>query len=151
MEQKLLTIPEHQRYYSGTPTLLFRNTNVPPRVVLCPPLFLIFYWPLYVLFVFVFWLLIIPLVPSNDFRIEKMLGSSLPPFVCGRTHVLFTLFVFSCVFWYPAHIVLCFFVLFVLCLVYSMLPVSLDFPFLVAPSVFYNVFSIYLEKFGTIV
>ena len=43
MEQKLLTIPEHQRYYSGTPTLLFRNTNVQPRVVLCPPLFLIFY------------------------------------------------------------------------------------------------------------
>jgi len=30
-------------YYSGTPTLLFRNTNVQPRVVLCPLLFLIFY------------------------------------------------------------------------------------------------------------
>ena len=30
-------------YYSGTPTLLFRNTNVQPRVVLCPPLFLMFY------------------------------------------------------------------------------------------------------------
>jgi hypothetical protein len=37
------TIPEHQRYYSGTPTLLFWNANVQPRVVLCPLLFLIFY------------------------------------------------------------------------------------------------------------
>jgi len=32
-----------------------------------------------------------------DFRIKKMLGSSLPPVVCRRAHVLFTLFVFVCI------------------------------------------------------
>jgi hypothetical protein len=31
------------------------------------------------------------------FCIRTMFGSSLPPFVCRRTHVLFTLFVFVCV------------------------------------------------------
>ena len=45
--------------------------------------------------VFMFW------VPScdvrYDFRIEMMFGSSLPPVVCRRAHVLFTLFVFVCV------------------------------------------------------
>jgi len=29
-----------------------------------------------------------------DFRLKGMFGSSLPPVVCRRTHVLFTLFVF---------------------------------------------------------
>ena len=29
-----------------------------------------------------------------DFRIEKLFGSSLPPLVCRRAHVLFMLFVF---------------------------------------------------------
>ena len=64
VEQKRLIIPEHQRYYSGTPTF---------NLVQCcvHHCFSCFIWPLYVLFVFVFWLLIIPLVPSNDFRIEK--------------------------------------------------------------------------------
>ena len=40
------------------------------------------------------------------------------------------------------HILCCIFVLFyfVLCLVYPMLPVSLDCPFLIAPSVFSNVY-----------
>ena len=37
-------------------------------------------------------------VPCFDvryyFRIERMFGSSLPPVVCRKTHVLFTLFVF---------------------------------------------------------
>ena len=37
-----------------------------------------------------------------------MFGSSLPPFVCRRVHVLFTLFVFVCVEWCLIHIVLCF-------------------------------------------
>jgi hypothetical protein len=31
-----------------------------------------------------------------DFRIKRMFGSSLPPVVCRKTHVLFTLFVFVC-------------------------------------------------------
>jgi len=67
-------------------------------------------------------------VPScdvrNDFRIKIMFGSSLPPDVCRRAHVLFTSFVYSGV----QHILCCVFVLFVfafstLC---KMLPVALD-------------------------
>ena len=42
------------------------------------------------------------------FRINTMLGSSLPPVVCSRTHVLFTLCMFVCVQWWPTYIVLCF-------------------------------------------
>ena len=34
--------------------------------------------------------------------------SYLPPAVCERAHVLFTLFVFASVKWCPTHIVLCF-------------------------------------------
>ena len=50
---------------------------------------------------------------------------SLSHAVCSRAHVLFTLFVFACVKWYPTHIVLCFCFVF-LRLVYPMLPVSLN-------------------------
>jgi len=39
--------------------------------------------------------------------LNTMFGSSLPPVVCRRAHVLFTLFVFACVYWCPTHIVLC--------------------------------------------
>ena len=55
--------------------------------------------------------------------------------ICVCLHIL----VFNT---YPTHIVLCFFVLFVffLCFVYPMLPVSLDCRFLIAPSVFSNVY-----------
>ena len=51
----------------------------------------------------------------------EMFGSSLPPVVCGRAHVLFTLNVFACAEWCQTHIVLCcvfvlfFFILCVLC------------------------------------
>ena len=48
--------------------------------------------------------------------------------VCRRAHALFTLFVLVCIQWCPTHIV------------YPMLPVSLDCPFLIAPSVFSNVY-----------
>ena len=54
-----------------------------------------------------------------DFRIKAMFGSSLSPFVCKRAHILFTLFVFACVKWWPTHIVLCLIVC--LRLVYPML------------------------------
>jgi hypothetical protein len=64
---------------------------------------------------------------------------SLPPVVCRRAHVLFTLFVFVCVKWYSTHIDLCFSFVF-LRFVYHTLPVSLDCPFLIAPSVFSNVY-----------
>ena len=68
-----------------------------------------------------------------------MLCSSLPPFVCRRAHVLFTLFVFACTQRCPKHIVLCFCFVFRR-LVYHMLTVSLYCPFLIAPSVFSNVY-----------
>jgi len=47
-----------------------------------------------------------------DFRIKTMFGSSLPPVVCRRAHVLFTLL----------HIVLCFcFIFFIVCTLLSSL------------------------------
>ena len=74
------------------------------------------------------------------FHIKTMFGSSLPPVVCSSARVLFTLFVFVCIQWCPTHIVLglCV-VVFVLCLLYPILPVSLDCLFLIALSVFFNV------------
>ena len=63
-----------------------------------------------------------------------MFGSSLPPIVCRRTHVLFTLFLFACVKWCPTHIVIWF------CFVVLRLRVSLDCPFFIVPSLFSNVY-----------
>jgi hypothetical protein len=75
-------------------------------------------------------------VMSFTISVKKtMFGSFLPPVVCRRAHVLFTLFVFVCVLCCPTHIVLWFYFVF--------LPVSLDCPFLVVPSVFSNVYSNY--------
>jgi hypothetical protein len=65
----------------------------------------------------------------NDFCIKTMFGSSLPPFVCRRAHVLFTLFVF--VAYSGVQHILCFCFVF-LCYVYPILPVSLCYPFLIA-------------------
>jgi hypothetical protein len=62
-----------------------------------------------------------------------MFGSSLPPVACRRAHVLHTFFVFAYMWWCPTHIALCGCFL-------SMLPVFLDCPFLIAPSVFTNVY-----------
>ena len=69
----------------------------------------------------------------------SLLGSSLPPVVCRRARVLFTLFVFVCIKWCLTHIVVC---VCVVCfrLVYPMLPVSLDCPLLIAPSMFSNIY-----------
>jgi hypothetical protein len=74
-----------------------------------------------------------------DFSIKAMFGSSLPPVVCSSVHVLLTLFVFALLAHIGVqHIICCVFALFVFVL--SMLPFSLDFPFLIAPSVFSNVY-----------
>ena len=70
-----------------------------------------------------------------------MFRSSLPPVVCRRVHVLFMLFVFVC--YGGIHHILCF--VFVL-LFFHLLPVSLNCPFFIAPSVFSNV---YLRLFYT--
>ena len=58
--------------------------------------------------------------------------------------VLFTLLLFVCAYLCSTHIVLCFYVLvvFVLCSVYPVLPVSLDCPLLVVPLEFSDVYTI---------
>ena len=73
------------------------------------------------------------------FHMDTMFDSSLPSAVCRRDHVLFTLFVFVCMWWCPARVVLCLCSVF-LCLVYPVLPVYLDCPFLFSPSVFSDVY-----------
>jgi hypothetical protein len=68
----------------------------------------------------------------NDFRIKTMFGSFLPPFCfCKRVRVLFTLLSYSGI----QQILCCDCFCFVF-LVYHMLPVFLDCPFLIALSVF---------------
>jgi hypothetical protein len=69
-----------------------------------------------------------------DIRIKNDVRFVFTSSFCRRAHVLFTLFVFHCI--RCPHILHCIF----LCLVYPMLPVSLNCPFLIAPSVFSNVF-----------
>jgi hypothetical protein len=70
-----------------------------------------------------------------------MFCSSLPPDVCRSTHVFYR---YLCLFAHICsgvqHILLCVFDLFFLRLVYPMLSVSLDCLFLIAPSVFSNVY-----------
>ena len=61
--------------------------------------------------------------------------------VCGRAHVLFAFSVFVSAQWCLTHIVLCFWFFFVLCFL-----VFLDCPFLIAPSVFFNVYFIKWKK-----
>ena len=68
-----------------------------------------------------------------DFRMQTVFGSSLFPVVCRRAHVLFTLFVFACLQWCGFALIV-----FVLCLMFPMLPVSLDCPFFIAPSRFFE-------------
>ena len=67
---------------------------------------------------------------------ETMFGSSSPPVVCRRAHVLFTLFVF--VYSGVQHILYCVFVF--LCLVYPILSIPLDCPYLIDPLVISNVY-----------
>ena len=73
-----------------------------------------------------------------SFRIKTMFGSSLPPVVCRCAHVLFTL----CLFAHSGvqHILCCVLCLVFLHLVYHILPVSLDCPFLIAPSIFCTIY-----------
>ena len=89
-----------------------------------------------------------------NFHIKAMFGSSLPPVVCRRVHV----FTSSCL-WEGSCLIYVIFVclrivvsntycvVFMLCfssscLLYPMLPVSLDCPFLIAPSAFSNLYFI---------
>ena len=52
-----------------------------------------------------------------------LFGSSLPPVVCRRAHVLFMLFVFVCIQWCPTHNVL----YFLFCLSLSCVPYVVSF------------------------
>ena len=74
-------------------------------------------------------------IPCYDicygFHMDTMFGSSLPSVVCRRDHVLFTLFVLACMWWCPACVMLCICFVF-LCLVYPVLPVYLDCPFVIS-------------------
>ena len=72
-----------------------------------------------------------------DFRIKTMVGSSLPPVVCGRgsfLNYLRCLCLSACD--GVRHVLCCVF----LRIVCAVLPFSLDCPFLIAPSVFSNVY-----------
>ena len=62
-----------------------------------------------------------------------------------RAHVLFTLFVYVWVYWCPKHIVLCFCFVF-LRLVCHIFPLSLNCPFLIARSVFSNVYLVICKR-----
>jgi hypothetical protein len=108
--------------------LPFASTWVPPGVLEGSVLLIFLFFYFVLLCIFTFW---VPCCDvSYDFSIKMMFGSSLPLVICKRAHVLFAVFVFVfvCVWWCPAHIVLCFCFVF-LRLVYHMLPVSLDCPF----------------------
>jgi hypothetical protein len=76
-----------------------------------------------------------------DFNKKTMFGSSLPPVVCRRSHILFTFLVFVCVYWCPTYFVLfCFEFCSSSCVpcVASCSGLS----FLIAHSVFSNVYSV---------
>jgi hypothetical protein len=86
-----------------------------------------------VLFIF-FSLRLVPCCDVRyDFYIKTMFGSSLSPVVCRRVHILFTFYLFACVF-------CCCCCLFCFCFSSFLLPVSLYFRFWIAPSVFSNVY-----------
>ena len=94
----------------------------------------------YVLFVFTS-----SCLQEGSCLIYGMFCSSLPPVVCRRAHVLFTLFAFVCTQWCPTHIMLCFCFVF-LRFVYPILPVSLVCHFLSVNSVLYNVYLFSIEN-----
>jgi hypothetical protein len=88
-----------------------------------------------------------------------MFVSTLPLVVCGRARLIY--FTSSCL-WegssYLCYLSLCIVVsntyivlCFSLCLVYPMLPVPLDCPLLIAPSVFSNVDEVYMNFFNVYV
>ena len=112
------------------------------QIVVCP----------FVLFLLAIVLSVLLRYTDSDypFGIFKLFfSSSLPPIVCGKAYVLLMLFVFVCIQWSPTHTVLCFCFVF-LRLMYPMLPVSLDCPFVIAPSVFSNVYLQYKYLFKEI-
>jgi len=124
------------RQCSSLPPVVCRRTYV---VLCCLCLFVycdVQYFVIY--YVFMFWVACCDV--CYDFRIKTMFGSSLPPVVLGglMSYLRYLWFFLLhrvvsntyCVVFFVSF----FFVL-------SMLPVSLDCPFVIAPSVFSNVYS----------
>ena len=89
------------------------------------------------------------LVPYNDvrydFRIKTMLGLSLPPLVCRRL-IYFICVCLRIVVSNTYCVVFLVLFVFVLCIEYPMLPVSLDCPFLIASPVFSKVYLLSLRS-----
>ena len=71
---------------------------------------------------------------------KKSLCKKTTTVVCKGANVLFTLFVFACAQWCPSHNVFSIF----LRLVYPMLAVSLECPFLISLSLFSNMYLYYI-------
>ena len=91
-------------------------------------LFSCVFWCAVLLCVFTFWVRYCDVL--YDVRIKTIFGSFLSPDVCRKAHVIYSLCVFiadRCV----QHILCCVFVF-----AYTMLPVSLDCPFLIATQTF---------------
>jgi hypothetical protein len=106
----------------------------------CSSFFFFFFFVLFC--VFTFWVRCCDV--RYNFSIKKMFGSSLPPVACRRAHVLFTLFVFVCIYWCPTHIVLCFCFVFLRLVAYVASFYGLS--ILVDPSVFSNVYYLFVGK-----
>ena len=84
-----------------------------------------------------------------NFMFLRNFGSSLPPVVWRRDNVLFMVFVCVCLRMVVSNAYcVVFFVLLFLCLVCPVLLVSLDCPFLTAPSVFSNVYLVFCRCFN---
>ena len=115
--QELLTLREH---LSSPRVVLFWGWGGGSVLLIC----LVFCVVL--LCLFMFW------VPCCDvrcgFRMKRMFGSSLSPVVCRRSHVLFRLFLFVCIWWCLTHIVLCLRLMYLCCQFLCM-----DCPFLIVP------------------
>ena len=89
--QELLTLPEHP---SSSPFFVVGS------VLLIALVFFVFSYYVF----FTFW---VPCCDVRyDFRVIMRFGSFLPPIVRMRTHVVFTLFLFVCIWWCPTHVVL---------------------------------------------
>ena len=72
----------------------FASTLVHPRYLVRSVVVILLDFCVVLLCVFTFWVSRCDF--RYDFRIKTMFGSSLPPVVCRRAHVVLTLYVFAC-------------------------------------------------------
>ena len=102
-------------YMSNTAGVLYK-TGKPestPGLLVGSVLFIFIVFYVFLLCVFTVW---VPYCDvRNDFGIQPIFGSMLPPVFCRRAHVLLTLFVLVCAQWCPTNMMLCFLFDFSLC------------------------------------